>query len=110
MGKRVLHFAYFWPYLANTCQQLAENLTRQTTPASISNLLSPDDVDQELPRGGGAAVLPPGGFQSKQILAKGHGPNQGPEIGRRLEQSQLKANSSKETRREGEGVKGAGLD
>ena len=34
------------------------------TPASIDNLLRPADVGQKLPRVGGAAVVPPGGFQS----------------------------------------------
>ncbi len=43
----------------------AENLPRHTMPASIDILLRPDEVGRELPRGGGAAVVPPGGFAIK---------------------------------------------
>ena len=46
-----------------TYQKLAENLPRHMMPASTDNLRRPVDVGQELPRGGGAAVVPPGGFQ-----------------------------------------------
>ena len=43
--------------LPRTCRELAE----AHTPALIDNLLRPADVGQELPRGGGAAVVPPRG-------------------------------------------------
>ena len=52
--------------LPRTCRELAENLPRHTMPASIDNLLRPDDVGRELPRGGGAAMVPPGGFAIKR--------------------------------------------
>ena len=49
------------PYMPRTCQELAKNLPRQTMPASIDNLLRPDDVGQELPRGVGRRWSPPRG-------------------------------------------------
>ena len=62
-------FAYFWPCVPRTCQALAENLPKHTMPASIDLLLRPADVGLELPRGGGAAVVPPGGFAIKSAAS-----------------------------------------
>ena len=55
-------FACLLACMPRTCQELAENLPRHTTPVSIDNLLRLGDVGRDLPRGVGRRWSPPRGF------------------------------------------------
>ncbi len=62
-------FACFWPCFPRTCRKFAKNLRglAQLVDAYLRSLsfcgLAP--LGRDLPRGGGAAVVPPGGFAIK---------------------------------------------
>ena len=47
----------------HACRELAENLPSHAMPVSIADLLRPHDVRPRSSKGGGAAVVPPRGFQ-----------------------------------------------